>query len=312
MVRENEQSAEPQNDGDEGCTEELGERVRQVITAVDAVEGSAGSIDQRLEPRTQFILGIEPQDDTQPQKGLVDGREDLCVLLLSARRSTLEAAPEATDKEDRKGHEKEHKEGQLPRDDKEGDEIDEDHNRILEEDIQSRHDRRLDLGDIIRHAGDHISAPCLREIAHGQGENLIIQLLPQIAQDTRSDGHHEIVRQPCRSAFESGHKNQESPQEKQDITRAVQRNLVIQQAIEVSSHRRNRLLQAMDGREVCPLHINRGQTEQNTQYRDDRCKREEREHRREHIEQDVQCHQASVWRDEATEDIIGGEIHVHI
>ena len=41
MIGEDEQSAEPEDDSDESGAEELGERVREVITAVDAIESSA-------------------------------------------------------------------------------------------------------------------------------------------------------------------------------------------------------------------------------------------------------------------------------
>ena len=39
--------------------------MRQIITAVDAVESYPGSIDKRRETRTQFVLRIKSFDHTQ-------------------------------------------------------------------------------------------------------------------------------------------------------------------------------------------------------------------------------------------------------
>ena len=183
--------------------------MRQVVSAVDAVEGCTGGVDQLRKTRLQFGLCIEPFDHSQAEQCLVNGRKDLRVLFLSFGRSTLEAAPDAPDEEDRDRHEQQHKERQLPRDDKAGDEVHEDHDRVLEQDIQGGHDGGLDLVHIVRHAGHDISPPRLGEVTHGQGQDLIVQLLTQVSQHAGTNRHHEVVRQPRRAALETGHDDEE-------------------------------------------------------------------------------------------------------
>ena len=83
MVSQDQQSAEPQDDGNERRSEELRQRMREVITAIDAIEGGAGCVDELCEAGTQFILRIESLHDPQTKQGLVNRREDLRVLFLS-------------------------------------------------------------------------------------------------------------------------------------------------------------------------------------------------------------------------------------
>ena len=168
--------------------------MRQVITAVDAVEGSTCGIDERRETRAELMLRIESLHYAQTQEGLVDGGEDLSVLLLTAGRGFLEASAYTSDEEDRNGHQQQHEDRQLPRDHQQGEEIDKDHHRILEEDVQSGHDRSFYLAHIIRHTGDDISASCLGEIAHRQGEHFLVQLLTQVTEHTCPDRYHVVVR----------------------------------------------------------------------------------------------------------------------
>ena len=97
----------------------------------------------------------------------------------------------------------------MPRDDEQGDQINEDHDGILEEDIERRHDRRFHFAHIVGHTGDDIAATCFREIAHGQGEHLVVELPAQIPQHTRPDRNHVVVRQPRREALEPGHRHEE-------------------------------------------------------------------------------------------------------
>ena len=114
MIGEDEQSAEPEDNRYQRCAQELRERVGKVVPAVDTVEGRAGGIDEVLEPRAQLMLSIKALHDTQPQEGLVDGREYLCVLLLPFGRSTFERAADTADEEYGDRHQEEHKERQLP------------------------------------------------------------------------------------------------------------------------------------------------------------------------------------------------------
>ena len=83
VVSQDQQSAEPQDDGNERRSEELRQRMREVITAIDAIEGGAGCVDELCEAGTQFILRIESLHDPQTEQGLVNRREDLRVLFLS-------------------------------------------------------------------------------------------------------------------------------------------------------------------------------------------------------------------------------------
>ena len=255
MIAEDQQSSEPEDHSYERRSEELREGVRQIIAAVDAVEGSACSVNKRRKAYAQFALGVESFDDPQAEEGLVDSREDLRVLLLSLLRCTFETPPDTSDEEDRDGHEEQDEESELPGDDEEGDEVHEDHDRVLEEYIQRRHDRRLHLVDIIGHAGYHIAPPCLREIPHREREYLVVELLPQVAQNARADGHHEIVRQPCRAAFEAGHQHEEEAQEHQHVPRPVQGYLFVEKAIEIRSQRRDGLLQPLHLIQVNPFDL---------------------------------------------------------
>ena len=154
--------------------------MRQVITAVDAVEGRTRGIDEAVEAGAEFVLGIETLDNTQTEERLIDGREDLGVLFLSLGGRFLETATDATDKEDGDRHEDEYEERQLPRDDEEGDEVHEDHHGVLEEDIERRHNGCLDLVDIVGHTRDDVSAAGVGEVPHREGEDLIVELLSEV------------------------------------------------------------------------------------------------------------------------------------
>ena len=65
MVRENQQTAEPEDKRNEHRSEKFGQRVRKVIAAVDAIESSTRGIDKRIKALTQFMLGIEAFNHTQ-------------------------------------------------------------------------------------------------------------------------------------------------------------------------------------------------------------------------------------------------------
>ena len=244
------------------------------------------------------MLGIETLDDTQPEQRLIDGRKDLGVLFLPLGGRFLETATDTTDKEDGDRHEDEYKERELPRDDEERDEVHEDHDGVLEEDIECRHDGCLDLVDIVGHTRDDVSAAGVGEVPHREGEDLIVELLSEVPQYTGADGHHVVVREPRGGTLESGHDDEEETQDEQHITGPVQGDLVIEEIVEVGPQGGEGVLESADGVELGPLDVHGGQTEEDPQHGDDGGEGEQGQDRREEVEQDVQTHLHLIRRHE--------------
>ena len=205
MVAQYQQTTEPQDDGYQGRTQELRQRMCQIVTTVDTVECRTGSVDQHLKAVPQLVLCIKALHHTQSQQCLVDSRQYFGVLFLPTGGSVLERAAYLTDHKNRYRHQYQHKQRQLPRDDQHRRQIDQDHHRILKQYIQGRHDRHLHLVDIVGHTRDDITSSGLGERAHRQRQDLVIQLLSEIAQHTCADGDHKVISQPCRAALQARH-----------------------------------------------------------------------------------------------------------
>ena len=78
-------------------------------------------------------------------------------------------------------------EGELPADADERNEIEENQDRIFEEHIERRHDAVLYFLHITAHSGDDISLALFAEEAQRKRGNLLVELVADIANNTRTD-----------------------------------------------------------------------------------------------------------------------------
>ena len=153
----------------------------QIIPPVDSVEGLPCGINQYGKTCTELVLGIERLHHAQARQGLLHLAEYIRVLLLTTFGGTLQTAAYPAYQQTGYGQQYEHKQCQLPTDNKQRKQIHGDHNRILEQHVQRAHDTGFHLVDIVRHARQNIAFAFLREVSQRQTDNLIVQLPSQVA-----------------------------------------------------------------------------------------------------------------------------------
>ena len=83
----------------------------------------------------------------------------------------------------------------------------------------------------------------------------------------------------------------------------MQRYLLVEQAVHIRPQGCDSLLQAADRTQIHPLHLDRREAEQDSQHRNDSREREERQHRREEVKEDIQPHLRLIRRQKTMEDM---------
>ena len=211
MFTENESSPVPQEDSNHHRTEELAHGVGKEIAAVDAVESATRGVGSSGKAVAQFLLGVKSLDHAQSAKGLLYLREQVGSLLLSQSGCALQRPTDTSDKKTYQREQKEHKHSQLPREEKERSQVDDNHQRVLEDDVQRGHNRCLHLVDIVGHTRHNIPLLLFGEEAYGKRNHFVVEHNTQVAQHARANGHHIEVSQPRSQAFkESGQHQKQS------------------------------------------------------------------------------------------------------
>ena len=90
--------------------------------------------------------------------------------------------------------------------------VDQDQDRVFEEHIKRTHDRSLDLVHISRNACDYIPLPLFREKAQREFRYLAIDLVADVADDTRTDRDHRIKSHIHRPDLQESRHDQENTQ----------------------------------------------------------------------------------------------------
>ena len=214
-ARENERTAIPQHDTDGAGTQELAHGVRQCLPPVDAVGDAIEYIVFGMEPVDHLVLGIKSLDDAQPAQRLLDNRHQQAPLVLPFERTAFEFLAHLSHDISRRGKEDKHKNRELPADGKHRDQADDNHNGVLEHHVERSHDRVLDFAHITRHARHYIALLLTGKEAYGQAHHLLVDIVANIAYDTRPQRNHEVRTQIGGRGLEEGHHDEEHPQDEQ-------------------------------------------------------------------------------------------------
>ena len=186
-VIQNQDTAKPQYYHDEDGSQELTHRVSHLLTDVHAHDVVAIAAVHLVEAPVHLILGAECLDDAQSAQGFLYHTHRITPKRLRLGALCLQLLSYNTHEPAEWWHKEDGEEGELPADADERDEIEENENRILEEHIERRHDAVLYFLHITAHSGDDISLALFAEEAQRKRGNLLVELVADIANNTRTD-----------------------------------------------------------------------------------------------------------------------------
>ena len=186
--------------------------MRHLLAAIDAVRQQAELLVALLKTLLYLLFGIESLDNAQAAQCLLDLAHQIAPLLLSLERLPFQLLSDQPHHVAGNGQQDENKKRQLPANGNHPDQVDQDQDRILKKHIERTHDRSLDLVHIPRHTGDDISLPLLREKAQRKFRYFPVDLVTDIADNTRTDRNHRIKSQIHRPDFQESRDNQENTQ----------------------------------------------------------------------------------------------------
>ena len=158
-----------------------------LLTDVHAHDVVAITAIHLVEAPVHLILCTERLDDAQSAQGFLYHTHRIAPERLRLGALCLQLLSYNTHEPAEWWHKEDGEEGKLPADADERDEIEENENRILEEHIERRHDAVLYFLHITAHSGDDISLALLAEEAQRKRGNLLVELVADIANNTRTD-----------------------------------------------------------------------------------------------------------------------------
>ena len=142
-----------------------------------------------------------------PQRFLKSADERTQAFLAASGR-TAQGGGDPRNEESRHGHEEQGKEGQFPADGEQGDQGQRDHDRRFEEHLEGADHAELHLHEVVGHPADEVALALLGEVPHGQGENAVKQLGPQVPGHPGPDGRQAVETQVGDQVLDEGeHRN---------------------------------------------------------------------------------------------------------
>ena len=112
-------------------------------------------------------------------------------------------------------HQRGEKDGEgrhLPADHEKGGEVEENQDRVLDEHLDRSRDGILHLLHVTAHPGDDVAFLLLREEAQRKGQDLVVDVHPDVLHHTRPDRHHHGGRAEVASRLQRGHHHKEYAQ----------------------------------------------------------------------------------------------------
>ena len=140
MARENEAASEPQDYGHGDGAEELAHGVSEGLATRHGVGEAVEFLVLLMEAAAHLLLGVEGLDDAQTAESLLDVGHEYAPLRLPFERLTFEALAHATHDDADEGQQKEHEDGKLPRHCNHHAQAGDNHDGVLEQHIERRHD----------------------------------------------------------------------------------------------------------------------------------------------------------------------------
>ena len=212
VTAQDQRTAIPQHDRDRGCPQELAHRMRHLLAAVNAVRQPPKRFVAFLKTVLYLRLRIESLDNTQATQRLLYLTHQIPPLLLSLERFPFQLLSDRSHHISGERQQDEDKKRQLPADGDHPDQVDQDQDRVFEEHIKRTHDRSLDLVHISRNACDYIPLPLFREKAQREFRYLAVDLIADVADDTRTDRDHRIKSHIHRPDLQESRHDQENTQ----------------------------------------------------------------------------------------------------
>ncbi len=103
------------------------------------------------------------------------------------------------------GEQHEDKDCQLPRDGNHHGQAGDNHDRIFENHVERRHNRVLDFGHVAAHTCHDVALALDGKEADWQGGDFVVDIVADIAHDTRAHRYDEVGAEECRTGLEAGH-----------------------------------------------------------------------------------------------------------
>ena len=192
----------------------------------------------------------------------------------------LESAPNAPHRPTQGGKNHEGEERKFPRDVEQTAEIDRNENGVLDQHLQTPHDRVLHLAHVAAHAGDDVAFALIAEEREGKRGDLVVERVANVAHNAGANGHHrgdrcEIARcfeECCRDKEDTDHQQRGrgtvvSHELRGIVVRIIDRNVGKGFAFRVPWHEMiDRLLRIKEEFEHGDERCERKDVEQRTQY----------------------------------------------
>ena len=256
----------------------------QLVAAAHAGHDVAVLLVLPLKAAFHLALGVKGLDDAQTADGLLDVAQHHAPLGLSLERNALQAFAHTAHHEPCHRQQHKHKQSQLPTQGNHHRQAGYDHDRILEHHVERGHDGVLHLGHITAHAGHHVALALVGEETDGQGHDLVVNLVADVAHHARANGNHTEGAQVGAPGLKSCHHNQRGSDTSQRRRLPVALDDALHIVVEVVGQHGVDLAAAH-------LHVTVGlgvEAEEHLQYGDDQRKREQRQKCRQQVEHDVQ------------------------
>ena len=187
---EDQRSSEPQHDHNKHGAEELAHRVGEGLADGHPVVLSPHRLSDVVEPVGHLLLGDERLDDAKTSESLLHLRHHIAPKLLDLKRFPLQVLSHDSHHPHHHRGEQDRERRHLPADDKKGDEIKKDENRVLDQHLDGAGDGVLDLLHVTAHPGDDVSFLLLREEAERKGEDLVVDVHPDVLHHSGPDRNH--------------------------------------------------------------------------------------------------------------------------
>ena len=217
VVREDERAAEPEDDADHDGAQTLAHRVSRSLADGDAVQFAPHGSRHPVEAAGHAFLGIEGLDDAQAAEGLFDLRHGIAPERLGFQRAAFELFADGPHDPAHDGNEDDGEQGQLPADEEQGAEVEENQDRVFDENLDGAGDGILHLLHVTAHAGDDVALLLLGEKADGKAQDLVVNLHADILHHTGADGNHHGRRAEIAGGLEDGGHTDEQAQQQENL-----------------------------------------------------------------------------------------------
>ena len=211
--------------------------MRHLLTGVHPLYVVAVFVVYAGELIVHLTLRVECLDDAQSSEGFLDNTHRVAPQRLCLHGVLLQFSAYITHEPSHQRHEDDGEQRQLPGDDDQCGEVGYDEDRVLEEHVETRHYRALNLLDVTTHAGNDITLALLGEEAQRQRRNLLVQLVADVTYNTRADRNYRRRRKEVSSRLEECGEGEEQSYQQQRRRGAHINNKLLNVVVHVVAQR---------------------------------------------------------------------------